>query len=150
MKRILEASLLALLLLAPGPAGAADAPKAPATGTSEVSTAPNVVVHYLHGTARCANCFNIEKWSKAALETGFPAEMKSGRLEWRMFNTDEDAHAHFVEDFQLYTKAIVLGEVKDGKVARWKNLEKIWDLLRDEAAFKAYIAGETRAFLDGK
>ncbi len=153
--------LLSLLLLLPFtliPSSAAEAPAAPATdtievaaasGTSEVSAAPKVVVHYLHGTARCSNC-KFEKWGKAAIDVAFADEIKSGRLEWRVFNVDEPKHQHFVEEFQLYTKAIVLGELKDGKIARWRNLEKIWDLLGDEAAFGKYVADETRAFLDGK
>ena len=165
MKRILSLLpllfLLALLSTVPessAPCCAADIPNGGAVsgtsevaaGTAEVAAAPKIVVFYLHGTARCSNCIEFEKWGKAAIETTFADELKSGRLEWRVHNIDEPEHQHFVEEFQLYTKAIVLGEMKDGKVARWKNLEKIWDLLGDEAAFGKYVAGETRAFLDGK
>lgn len=147
--------LLALLVLCPAPASAEGAPLPSGTaeisaGTAGTAVGAKVVVHYLHGSARCSNCLKFEKWGKEAVDTAFAGELKSGRLEWRVFNTDEEAHAHYVEDFQLYTKAIVVGEMKDGKLARWKNLDKIWDLLGDEAAFKAYVTAETRAFLDGK
>jgi hypothetical protein len=42
---------------------------------------------------------------------------------------------------------VVLAEYHDGEVVRWKNLDKVWQLVRSEDRFVEYIQGETREFL---
>jgi len=116
---------------------------------SEVS-ATKFVVFYCMTTMRCPSCRKIEAWGKAAVEKGFADEMKSGKIEWRMVALDEPGNAHFAEDFQLYTKSIVVAEERGGKILRWKNLDKIWELLGNEGAYTNYVTEGVRAFLDGK
>ncbi|NQV35580.1 MAG: hypothetical protein HQ515_22995 [Phycisphaeraceae bacterium] len=36
-----------------------------------------------------------------------------------------------------------------GKVTQWRNLDQIWDLVKDATAFHAYIEAQTLAFLAG-
>ena len=36
--------------------------------------------------------------------------------------------------------------MKEGKEAKWKNLDEVWDLKRDEMRFKLYIADEIKKF----
>jgi len=55
-----------------------------------------------------------------------------------------------VKDYELYTKSVVLSETKNGKEVRWKNLDKVWTLLGDEAAFKKYVRDEVSAYLKSK
>jgi hypothetical protein len=43
---------------------------------------------------------------------------------------------------------VVVSEVRDGREVRWRNLEKVWDLLGDADAFQAYVEREVQAFLD--
>jgi hypothetical protein len=42
----------------------------------------------------------------------------------------------------------VPADIQDGKPTRWKNLERIWELLDDEPAFLRYVETEIRAFFD--
>lgn len=109
-----------------------------------------VIVYYFHTTARCASCYKIEEYAKEAVQSGFADELKSGRMEFLAFNVDEEAHQHFVKDYGLYTKSVVLSEVVDGKEVRSKNLGQVWELHQNKAAFIAYLTEEIRAFLAGK
>ncbi|MCP4710679.1 MAG: hypothetical protein GY869_18805, partial [Planctomycetes bacterium] len=78
----------------------------------------------------------------------FAEELKDGRLKWQAINVDESTNEHFVSDFELTAKSVVLVNQQDGKQASWKNLEKIWDLTGDKEKFVAYITNETRTSLE--
>lgn len=137
---------------APTPA-AAPAPavaSAPATAHAPADTAAaerQVIAYYFHTTARCASCRQIKAYSHAAIEAAFPEELADGRLVWRMVNVDEEGNEHFMEDYELFTKSLVLVEQVQGKQVRWKNLPKIWELLQNKERFFAYVQGEVRAYL---
>lgn len=108
------------------------------------------VAYYFYNTNRCSNCIKIENYAHAAITENFVPQLESGKLAWVMKNLDEDENEHFIEDYQLYTKAVIFVEYQDGKQMRWKNAEKIWEYLTDEAAFKNYITKELAAFLEVK
>ncbi len=97
------------------------------------------MVYYTFG-ARCPTCRRMEQWTKQAVETEFAAETASGQLA---FSTRE-ADAAAVRQYGLTTKTLIL---QRGKTVR--KLERIWELIGDEAAFKAYVTRETRNFLSG-
>jgi len=102
-------------------------------------TDSKVVVYYFHGTARCPTCRKFESYSSEAVREGFPKELSDGRLEWRMVNVEESGNEHFVSDYQLYSKSIVIVKKQDGKQTEWKNLKRIWELVRDKRVFMRYI-----------
>lgn len=112
--------------------------------------ADRVVVSYFHGTMRCSTCRKFEAYAGEALKSAFPGELASGRLEWRVINVDERENEHYVRDYQLRTKSLIVSEVKGGKQVGWKNLNRIWDLASDRDAFLAYVREETRAYLLGE
>ena len=113
------------------------------------SDAPRVIAYYFHTTNRCANCIKFEAWTSEALQSHFAEPLRTGSLEWIVINIEEPQNRHFVDDYQLHTKAIVLSKLQNGKQTEWKNLEKIWDLLEDKGTFAQYIASETATFLNG-
>lgn len=108
-----------------------------------------VVASYFHGNFRCVSCKRIEAWTAETIKKDFAKDIKAGRLVWRVVNTDTKGNEHYKKDYQLYTKSVVLSDVKNGKETRWKNLERVWDLLHDEAAFKGYVHEEVAAYLKG-
>jgi len=123
-------------------------PTVAASGVSPAALPQDgVVAYYLHTTFRCSTCRRLEALSREALEQGFSQDLSSGKLAFKVVNVEEPGNEHFVKDFQLVTKSLVLVEYKDGKVVRWKNLPKIWQLVRDRDAFIRYVQEETRAFL---
>jgi hypothetical protein len=147
---MLQSPLRALLILAlvmlitASVAGAGDA----AESKSEPAGADHkLVVYYFHTTVRCATCRKLESLTREVIESRFADEVKNARLEYRVVNTDEDGNGHFINDYSLFTKSIVLSDVKGGAQFRWKNLDKIWEKIRDEEAFRQYVEDEIRSYL---
>ena len=106
-----------------------------------------VIAYYFHTTYRCASCRSIEAYSREAIESAFADELKDGRLVWKVVNVEVKGNEHFVKDYQLFTKSVVLVDEVKGKQARWKNLDKVWELLGDKEEFQSYVTAETRAYL---
>ncbi len=142
MSRVLLAAIVALASAGLGAAADEAVPAAAAAGPTD-----GVVAYYFHGTMRCATCRQLEAFAEEAITEGFPDELASGRLAWRAVNTDQPENAHFVDDFQLTAKAVVLVSYQDGKVARFENLTRVWQLVRDRDAFLAYVRDATLAFM---
>ena len=127
-------------------------PVVPAAATSDSSKASvpsvhQVLAYYFHGIRRCSNCIKIESYTKEAIDSAYGAALKDSSLVWRVVNTDEEANNHFLNDYQLYTKSVILVDMHDGKQVRWKNLEKVWEHLGDKEAFKKYIRDEVALFM---
>ena len=110
---------------------------------------PTVIVYFFDADIRCSSCEKIETYTYRTLETTFSEGLGSGRIAWRVLNTDRAENEHYLTDYHLYSKSIVLVEMKDGAEVRWENLEKIWDLVYDEEGFVAYIEERVGAFLGG-
>ena len=109
---------------------------------------PAVVVYYLSQGKDCTVCNNIESYTHETLQTAFAEELRAGRVLWRSLDMDEPRHAHFVTDFSLYTKSVVLAEIREGAVVRYKNLEAVWDHVHDKARFMEFIQQELATFLE--
>jgi hypothetical protein len=62
-------------------------------------------------------------------------------------NIEEPENEHFVEDYQITTRTVVLVEMKDGQQVRWSTLGRVWDLVDDQPAFMTYIQEETKGYL---
>jgi hypothetical protein len=69
-------------------------------------------------------------------------------LIWGTINYDQKENKHYLKDYNLFTKAVILSRVKDGNEIEWKNLDRIWDLVHDKERFLKYIQKETEAFLN--
>jgi hypothetical protein len=139
------AALAVTITLFPSQAAADEPSAGDSAGAS--ARAAEFVAYYFHGNVRCATCRKLEAYSGEAIAGGFPAELASGRLAWRVVNTDEPENAHFVNDFELVSKSLVLVEYHDGEVTRFQNLTLIWQLVRDKDGFIKYVRDATREFL---
>jgi hypothetical protein len=130
-----------------GSACAAEAPgqaKASAAPQATPKTTAKAVVYYFHGTFRCATCRRIEAYADEAVKAAFAAELAKGEVQWRPLNIDEPANGHFVDDYQLVTRSLVVVDGSNPK--RFKNLEKVWTLVGDKPVFLKYVQDEVRAF----
>ena len=106
-----------------------------------------VIAYYFHTTYRCASCRAIEAYSREAIESAFADQIKDGRILWKVVNVEVKGNEHFVKDYGLYTKSLVLVNEVRGKPTEWKNLEKVWQLLQDKPKFLRYVQDETRSYL---
>jgi len=151
---ILQAVLIVVVALAvwivPGPGASSamareTAPDAPAAASAPAHV---VRVYYFHGNARCVSCRKIEALAAETVREAFADEVKQGKVEWLAVNIEEPANRHFIQDFKLYTKSLVVADLVDGSRVRWKNLERIWELLRDDEAFRRYVREEVGSYLE--
>ena len=115
--------------------------KAPAAGPSRI------VAYYFHVTVRCTTCKTIEAYSRETILNHFRNDIDQGRLEWKVVNVQLPENKHFVQDYQLFTKSVVLVHIADGKQQSYKILNDVWELVGDKARFQAYIDKETRGYL---
>ncbi|MFA5117456.1 MAG: nitrophenyl compound nitroreductase subunit ArsF family protein [Candidatus Omnitrophota bacterium] len=106
-----------------------------------------VIAYYFHGTFRCYTCTNMEKYSREAIEGNFKDALASGSLEFKAVNVEDKGNEHFVDDYQLYTKSLILSLVKDGKEIKQKNLDQIWRLAGNKGKFIEYVTGEVAELL---
>lgn len=118
--------------------------KTETTETEEAKQADRLDVYYFHATARCNSCLKIEKHTRSAIENDFKDELKNGKVVFRMVNIDEPDNKHFIKDYELYTKSVIVQQIKKGKPAKWENLDQIWDLLDNETQFSLYIQDEVK------
>jgi len=131
-------ALMALVLLLPssGQAESADA-------------APKFIATYFLTNIRCPSCLAIERLTSETIRSEFAEQLRAGSLQWRTINIDGEGNFHYIEDYKLYTKSVILSQVVDGKEVRWRNLEKVWELLRNEGKFKKYVKNEVASFMAG-
>jgi len=115
--------------------------------TQDKTASDHIIAYYFHTARRCTTCRTIEAYTKQALEEKFEDALKSGNLEWRVLDVSIPENKHFVDDYQLVSQSVVLSAVQDGKQTRWKNLNKVWQLVRNKDAFFSYIQNETADFM---
>ncbi len=121
--------------------------EAPLPRIAATSQNSKVVAYYFHGTFRCSTCRTIEQYSHDAIQTYFAKELGNGTLEFRPVNVEEPENKHFIQDYQLVTRSLVLSLVSDGKETKWKNLPDVWKLVRDKDKFFQYVKDEVEIFL---
>ena len=108
-----------------------------------------VIAYYFHASFRCPTCQKLEKYSKEAIETNFRDALASGKLEFKAVNVEDKGNEHFVNDYQLYTKSLVVSLIENGRETKSKNLTKIWDYAGDKQKFFDYVTSEINSFMKG-
>ena len=106
-----------------------------------------VIAYYFHSTRRCYSCKKIEAYTEEAIKEGFKEQLTGGELEFYSINIDEKQNRHYVKDYQLYTKSLIVSKSENGKEAEWKNLTKIWQFYRSKEKFFKYVQDEIKAYL---
>jgi hypothetical protein len=150
---ILLMSCSTVFLAASGasPVPSKDTRTQPAASTVTNKTATQsplrVIAYYFHATVRCQTCRAIEAYSREVIEQTFAEDLKKGTIEWRPINIQAPENRHFIQDFRLYTRSLILVKVRNGKHVEWKNLDKVWDLVRDKGEFLKYVQSNVSAFL---
>jgi thiol-disulfide isomerase/thioredoxin len=106
-----------------------------------------VVLTYFRNNIRCSSCKKIEALTTETAQKEFADELANGKLVFRVIDVDEPANNHYIKDYRLTTKSVVISLRVDGKETSWTDMEKIWDLLGEPAAFRAYLAEPIRKHL---
>lgn len=135
--------ILGLAVAVSGPVPDLAAQPAPAANKGE----HKVIAYYFHTDARCSTCIKIESYSKEAIEQGFARELENGKLELRVVNYEKPENRHFMKDYKLVSKSLVLVNTVDGRQTEWTNLKMVWQLTGRKDAFLNYVRREVRGYL---
>lgn len=95
-------------------------------------------VYYFYGKPRCANCKKMEAYTQSAVTT-----MNDKDVKYKGIDLDNPQNKSYVKKYNLYTKAVVISQTKNGK-EEWKNLDKIWTKVGNEKDFKDYVISEIK------
>jgi hypothetical protein len=143
MKRILVLMLVLAGCILPMSVTMAAAPQA----ASSDPVSHKVIAYYFHTNTRCSTCVKIEQYSHEAIEQGFPYELKNGMLELRVVNYEKPENRHFMQDYKLVSKSLVLVKIVNGKQTKWRNLKLVWQLTGHKDAFLNYVREQVRSYL---
>ncbi len=106
-----------------------------------------VVAYYFHGSCRCYTCKKIEQYSREAIEKYYGRELKDKKLIFQPVNIDEKENRHFIQDYQLYTRSLIIALYKNDREVKWKNLTAVWSYVRDREKFYQYVKAEVDVML---
>ncbi len=121
----------------------------PENGTGTQALLPDrLTVYYFHGRSRCGPCTTLERYAQETVANNFADSIENGTIEWRVVNVDQPENVEFVEKYLLYTQSVIVSEIRDGTEVRWKNLDKIWNLVNNESEYKTYIHDEVSAWME--
>lgn len=147
MKKLLTFGLLALAIVGAGFAVKQRMTASQASPASEanLSSDPALpdngkVVTYFTSDVRCQSCRKIESLTRQTVETRFAEQLKSGEIIFRTLNVDQAENKHFVSDYQLVSKTVIVSTRENGKETGFENLQDVWLKLNNPADFENYIA----------
>jgi small redox-active disulfide protein 2 len=101
--------------------------KRPQTTENATLAQKGTIVYYFYGNHRCATCNKMQELTRKAVE--------GKDVVFKAVNLDEPQNEHFVKDFQLDARVVVIQ--RNGS---YKKMGQVWDLVHgDEKAFIAYI-----------
>jgi len=124
-------------------------PQKPVTIKANEQRQPgHLKAYYFHGNFRCPTCRRIEEFSKSAINEGFPEDLKNGTLTFEAVNVEELENRHFIKDYGLYTKALVIVSYAGEEPVKYKNLTRVWELTGSRDKFYEYVRDEVKTFLN--
>ena len=106
-----------------------------------------LVAYYFYSNTRCPTCRAIESQSYESVHSDFAAQLNSKELIWKTLNYEQPAAAELRTKFEIQMPVVVLARMKDGQVEDWKRLDRVWGLVKDEQAFRAYVRDEIQKML---
>jgi hypothetical protein len=127
-----------------------DSTEVTAVESEKLHESDQVIVYYLHMNRRCMTCGKLEAYSKEAVETGFEEQLKDSSIVFVVENFETEGNEYFAKDYELYSQSLILSRQNNGKETEWKNLDKIWQLVRDKDKFVEYVQTEMTEFVNPK
>lgn len=108
-------------------------------GSAKIEHETQTIVYYFHGDMRCVTCHRLQNYAKEALDTYFAKELASGEIVWSEINIDRAENRHFIQDYSLVTKSVVLSKIQNEQQVEWINLDQIWQKVRSKDDYIKYI-----------
>lgn len=119
--------------------GARTAANAQSVAPAEIAGHDHVVMTYFTTNVRCRSCRQIEALTRETAEVRHADAIADGRLVFRVINTDEPGMEHYVKDYALVSKTVILSRFEGGREVEWKNMDDVWEHLGEPEVFHAYL-----------
>lgn len=103
-------------------------------------SADRIVVTYFTGDVRCPSCHQIENMTRQTVETRYADALAAGDIEFRMINVDREANRHYIRDYKLVSKTVIVSKIENGEEVDWENLQDVWRLFGNREDFEAYLS----------
>lgn len=116
----------------------------------DAGIARRVVAYYFHRSGRDATCKRVSAAVEDAFREDFAEQMEDGRLALRMVDLEDPKNRELVENYEITEPALVLADLRDGEVTRWKKLDKTATVASDPEALSQYLRYETQGYLRGR
>ena len=109
---------------------------------TDIDTKTRFTAIYFHAKHRCPTCETIEAYAHDALSS----EIEQGNIAWKVVDYTAEENKPIVKQCEVFTSTVVLLDVQDGKVIRWKNLEDVWNYTSDKTAFTSFMNESWKTF----
>ena len=76
--------------------------------------------------------------------------LKENRLEFLPVNLEIAENEHFIDDFQLSARTVVVERVVGGQRGDYLNLTRVWELVGNREAYIEYVQDEMEKFMNGE
>lgn len=98
-----------------------------------------VVVTYFTSDKRCTTCKTIEKQTNDTVHNEFHDALIDGSLKFQTINFDRPENQHFIDQYQLAFKTVVISSYDNGAESKWKKFDKVWELVDTPVEFTGYL-----------
>jgi hypothetical protein len=130
----------------PAPA-VAPAPAAPAPQPAPAATAAEVVVTFFTEAVPCKVTAKVEGLCRQAVEAAFATELKSGALVYRVLSTESPENEHYLDEYDIGSKALVVARQENGKDAEFVPCHDIWIMIEEPKELADYVQKPIRDYL---
>jgi thiol-disulfide isomerase/thioredoxin len=120
---------------------------ATSTAAADAPPADRVVAMYFHRTQRCPTCQKMGRYAEEAVDEGFAEPVDEGRVEFHYIDFQQPGNKELAEAYGVSGPALIVAQVRDGKVRQHKELKEIWAKVRDKADFLAYVRENIAAYM---
>ena len=118
------------------------------TAEAQAVDKANVVVTYFTTDVRCVSCKKIESLTRETLQRDFADAMEQGQLRFQTINIDREDNKHYIKDYDLAFKTVVVARQSQEAAMDWEKLDDVWTLLNEPADFAVYVSSAVAKKLD--
>ncbi|MEF3280605.1 MAG: nitrophenyl compound nitroreductase subunit ArsF family protein [Elusimicrobiota bacterium] len=119
-----------------------------ASSNLQAKKTKKAIVYYFYTSIRCYSCTLIENYIREAVEQNFNKPYNGWIVEFKGVNVELGENRHFIKDYWLNSKSVVVQKFEDQKLLEWIILKDVWLLLGNKSLFINYVNNEIKKFLD--
>lgn len=105
-------------------------------------------VYYFHGNQRCKTCVRMETFTQSTVMNQFFKQVRDGEIHLNLVNVDLPENQHYIDDYQLVFRTVVIANTHNGVDTDWRRLDRAWELANNEQAFSQYLTEEINAMVN--